>query len=86
MRPTTWITAGLRDYLEGRFKDTRAIRYEIRYRRVSRGRRTRFSSTTPTAPPTRSPGSKGTSGGTPSPTIASSSCQIRLRYKILAGM
>jgi hypothetical protein len=26
--------AGLREYLEGRFKDTRAIRYEIRYRRV----------------------------------------------------
>ena len=25
---------GLRDYLEGRFKDTSAIRYEIRYRRV----------------------------------------------------
>src|SRR4051812_13750994 len=23
---------GLREYLEGRFKDTRAIRYEIRYR------------------------------------------------------
>jgi hypothetical protein len=27
---------GLREYLEGRFKDTRAIRYEIRYRRVNR--------------------------------------------------
>ncbi len=26
--------AGLREYLEGRFKDTRAVRYEIRYRRV----------------------------------------------------
>jgi hypothetical protein len=26
---------GLRDYLEGRFKDTRAIRYEIRYRHVA---------------------------------------------------
>jgi hypothetical protein len=26
--------AGLKDYLEGRFKDTRAIRYEIRYRRI----------------------------------------------------
>jgi hypothetical protein len=26
--------SGLRDYLEGRFKDTRAIRYEIRYRRI----------------------------------------------------
>lgn len=30
--------AGLRDYLEGRFKDTRAIRYEIRYRNVSHGK------------------------------------------------
>jgi hypothetical protein len=26
--------AGLREYLEGRFKESRAIRYEIRYRRV----------------------------------------------------
>jgi len=29
--------AGLREYLEGRFKDTRAIRYEIRYRRINHG-------------------------------------------------
>jgi hypothetical protein len=29
--------AGLKEYLEGRFKDTRAIRYEIRYRRVRHG-------------------------------------------------
>ena len=29
---------GLREYLEGRFKDTRAIRYEIRYRRIRKGR------------------------------------------------
>lgn len=28
--------AGLRDYLSGKFKDARAIRYEIRYRRVLR--------------------------------------------------
>jgi hypothetical protein len=27
--------AGLRVYLEGQFRDTRAIRYEIRYRRIS---------------------------------------------------
>jgi hypothetical protein len=33
--------AGLREYLEGRFKDTRAIRYEIRYRRVGEGRKER---------------------------------------------
>lgn len=31
--------AGLQEYLEGRFKDTRAIRYEIRYRRVGEGRK-----------------------------------------------
>ena len=30
--------SGLKEYLEGRFKDTRAIRYEIRYRRIKRGR------------------------------------------------
>jgi hypothetical protein len=30
--------AGLRDYLEGKFRDTKAIRYEIRYRRVGKGR------------------------------------------------
>jgi hypothetical protein len=28
---------GLRDWLEGRFQDTKAIRYEIRYRRVEKG-------------------------------------------------
>ena len=28
---------GLRDWLEGRFQDTNAIRYEIRYRRVQKG-------------------------------------------------
>jgi hypothetical protein len=35
--------AGLHDYLEGRFKDTRAIRYEIRYRRVSHGSQNRIA-------------------------------------------
>ncbi len=30
--------AGLRQYLENRFRDTKAIRYEIRYRRVGKGR------------------------------------------------
>ena len=29
---------GLRDYLDSKFADARAIRYEIRYRRISRGR------------------------------------------------
>ena len=31
--------AGLRDYLEDKFKQTRTIRYEIRYRRVGEGRK-----------------------------------------------
>lgn len=31
--------AGLKQYLEDRFKDTRAIRYEIRYRRIGEGRK-----------------------------------------------
>ncbi len=30
--------AGLKQYLEDQFKDTKAIRYEIRYRRVAKGR------------------------------------------------
>src|SRR5262245_33441924 len=31
--------AGLRDYLQERFSKTKAIRYEIRYRRVGKGRK-----------------------------------------------
>lgn len=31
--------AGLRDYLNDKFKETRSIRYEIRYRRVGEGRK-----------------------------------------------
>lgn len=31
--------AGLREYLEDKFRDTRSIRYEIRYRRVAKGKR-----------------------------------------------
>lgn len=31
--------AGLKAYLESKFRDTKAIRYEIRYRRVGHGRR-----------------------------------------------
>lgn len=34
--------AGLEDWLGGRFKDTKAIRYEIRYRRVTKGDRNRI--------------------------------------------
>ncbi|HWA71241.1 MAG TPA: hypothetical protein VG937_02850 [Polyangiaceae bacterium] len=31
--------AGLKDYLESKFKDTRGIRYEIRYRNITAGRK-----------------------------------------------
>jgi hypothetical protein len=31
--------AGLKDFLETKFRDTKAIRYEIRYRRVGQGRK-----------------------------------------------
>lgn len=31
--------AGLKDYLEQRFRETKAIRYEIRYRRIGKGRK-----------------------------------------------
>lgn len=31
--------AGLKDYLDDKFRDTKAIRYEIRYRRVLEGRK-----------------------------------------------
>ncbi len=34
---------GLREWLEGRFRDTRAIRYEIRYRRVEKGEQNRVN-------------------------------------------
>ena len=34
--------AGLEDWLAGRFKDTKAIRYEIRYRRVTKSDRNRI--------------------------------------------
>jgi len=30
--------AGLKDYLEGKFREVKAIRYEVRYREVTRGR------------------------------------------------
>jgi hypothetical protein len=30
--------AGLKEYLDGKFRDVKAIRYEIRYREVTRGR------------------------------------------------
>lgn len=34
---------GLREYLEGKFKESRVIRYEIRYRRISKGKQGRIN-------------------------------------------
>jgi hypothetical protein len=34
---------GLREWLQGRFQDTRAIRYEIRYRRIEKGEQNRIN-------------------------------------------
>ncbi len=34
---------GFRDWLEGRFQDTKSIRYEIRYRKVEKGPRNRIN-------------------------------------------
>ncbi|HEU4404906.1 MAG TPA: hypothetical protein VFS43_06400 [Polyangiaceae bacterium] len=34
---------GLREWLQGRFQDTRAIRYEIRYRRIQKGEQNRVN-------------------------------------------
>lgn len=34
---------GLREWLQGRFQDTRAIRYEIRYRRIEKGEQNRVN-------------------------------------------
>ena len=71
--------AGLRDYLEGRFKDTRAIRYEIRYRKVNRGRAGQDPGRLHLQRLLQDPrASRAKSGGIPSRTIASSSFQSRL--------
>src|SRR5438270_13886194 len=51
--------AGLREYLEGRFKDTRAIRYEIRYRRVRRPSDTKIYVEYTYTASYRNPGLKG---------------------------
>jgi hypothetical protein len=79
--------AGLREYLEGKFKDTRAIRYEIRYRRIeSEQRRNRiFVDYTYTAS-YKIPGLKGDEW---KHTVAENRLELvpqQDAYKILAGM
>ena len=78
--------AGLKDYLDGRFKDARAIRYEIRYRRVTPGSKDRiFVEFTYTAS-YKIPGLKGEEWRH---TVADNRLELvedQAAYKILAGM
>ena len=77
--------AGLREYLEGRFKDTRAIRYEIRYRRVKRASEKILIEYTYTAS-YKIPGLKGEEWRH---TVADNRLELvpeQATFKILAGM
>jgi hypothetical protein len=77
--------AGLREYLEGRFKDTRAIRYEIRYRRVKRAAEKIMVEYTYTAS-YKIPGLKGEEWRH---TVADNRLELvpdQASFKILAGM
>ncbi len=78
--------AGLRDYLEGRFKDTRAIRYEIRYRKVNRGPQNRIQVDYTYTASYKIPGLKGEEWRH---TVADNRLELvpdQAEYKILAGM
>jgi hypothetical protein len=77
---------GLREYLEGRFKDTRAIRYEIRYRRIKRGREERIYVEFQYTASYRIPGLKGDEWRH---TVADNRLELvadQAAYKIIAGM
>jgi hypothetical protein len=79
--------AGLREYLEGKFRDTRAIRYEIRYRRIEPEQRKNriFVDYTYTAS-YKIPGIKGDEW---KHTVAENRLELvpeQSAYKILAGM
>ena len=77
---------GLREYLEGRFKDTRAIRYEIRYRRIRKGREDKILVEFTYTASYRIPGLKGDEWRH---TVADNRLELRAddsTYKILAGM
>jgi len=79
--------AGLREYLEGRFKDTRAIRYEIRYRKIRRGREDKIYIEFTYTASYRIPGLKG--GDEWRHTVADNRLELiadQAAYKILAGM
>ena len=78
--------SGLREYLEGRFKDTRAIRYEIRYRRVGRGSQNKVSVEYTYSASYKIPGLKGDEWRH---TVADNRLEMvpdQAAFKILAGM
>jgi len=78
--------AGLRDYLEGRFKDTRAIRYEIRYRKVNRGPQDKIMVDYTYSASYKIPGIKGEEWRH---TVADNRLELvpdQAAYKILAGI
>jgi hypothetical protein len=78
--------AGLREYLEGRFKDTRAIRYEIRYRRIERAKQNRILVEYTYSASYKIPGLKGDEWRH---TVADNRLELvpeQAAYKILAGM
>ena len=77
---------GLREYLEGRFKDTRAIRYEIRYRKVNHGSQDRILVDYTYSASYKIPGLKGEEWRH---TVADNRLELvpeQAAYKILAGM
>jgi hypothetical protein len=78
--------AGLKEYLEGRFKDTRAIRYEIRYRRIKHPTDTKITIEYTYTASYKIPGLKGDEWRH---TVADNRLEIaeeKDSYKILAGM
>lgn len=78
--------SGLREYLEGRFKDTRAIRYEIRYRKVNHGAQNRILVDYTYSASYKIPGLKGEEWRH---TVADNRLELvpeQAAYKILAGM
>jgi hypothetical protein len=77
---------GLKEYLEGRFKDTRAIRYEIRYRRINRKSESRILIEYTYTASYKIPGLKGDEWRH---TVADNRLEIaeeKDSFKILAGM
>jgi hypothetical protein len=78
--------AGLKEYLEGRFKDTRAIRYEIRYRDIREKSDKRIVIDYTYTASYKIPGLKGDEWRH---TVADNRLEIvedKDTYKILAGM